>query len=67
MGRLEKVKGKTRTKVGMGAKKKAPRKKRNSAAADGEKQVKMSDQKWQTLKGFGSFIGECEPGCLRGC
>ena len=65
-GRLEKGKGKTRTKVVTGAKMKAPRKKRNSAAV-GEKQVRISDQKWQTLKGFGSFIGECEAGCLRGC
>jgi hypothetical protein len=70
MGTPAKVKGKTGTKVKMEAKMKAPRKKRKSAAAaggKGENPVKMSDQKWQSLKGFGSFIGEYEPGCLRDC
>lgn len=65
-----KVKGKTGTKVKMEAKMKAPRKKRKSAAAaggKGEKQIKISDQKWQDLKGFGSFIGEYEAERLRNC
>ena len=69
-GTPAKVKVKTGTKVKMEAKMKAPRKKRKSAAAaggKGEKQVKISDQKWQDLKGFGSFIGEYEAGRLRSC
>ena len=69
-GTPAKVKGKTGTKVKMEAKMKVPRKKRKSAAAaggKGEKQIKISDQKWQDLKGFGSFIGEYEAERLRNC
>jgi hypothetical protein len=69
-GTPAKVKGKTGTKVKMEAKMKAPRKKHKSATATGgkgEKQIKISDQKWQDLKGFGSFIGEYEAGRLRSC
>ena len=69
-GTPAKVKGKTGTKVKMEAKMKVPRKKRKNAAAaggKGEKQIKISDQKWQDLKGFGSFIGEYEAERLRNC
>ncbi|KIM41505.1 hypothetical protein M413DRAFT_445493 [Hebeloma cylindrosporum] len=42
----------------MEAKIKAPRKTRKSTAAGGkgEKQVKISDENWQSMRGFGSFI-----------
>ena len=70
MGTPAKVNRRTGTKVKMEAKIKAPREKRKSAAAaegKGEKQIKMSDQKWESLKGFGSFIGEYERRCLGRC
>ena len=64
-GSPAKVKRKTGTKVKMEAKMKAPRKKRQSVGGKGEKQIKISDQKWQNMKGFGSFIGEYEAERLR--